>query len=113
MVSDLPLPDEKKLLIIYRVESGCLGPDGAQLVDRFCEFAQKKFASEHSGIIRWNILPRNSKTLPEIEYNVLGKKITHSQAERYLLFFDKNLGGLEGYLSESIAKYIEAFMSRS
>ncbi|MBR9867726.1 MAG: hypothetical protein GYB20_11135 [Oceanospirillales bacterium] len=112
MVNDLPLTEEKKLLVIYRVESGCLGPEGAQLVDAFCDFAQKKFDSVDSDIIRWTIVPRNSKTLPEIEYNVVGKKISHIQAIRYLAFFGQNLNGFEGNLSERIARYIEAFLSR-
>lgn len=112
MVNDLPLTEEKKLLVIYRVESGCLGPDGEQLVDAFCHFAQKKFDSVDSDIIRWVIVPRNSKTLPEIEYNVVGKKISHIQAIRYLAFFGQNLYGFEGNLSERIARYIEAFLSR-
>ncbi len=42
MNNSLPLPDEKKLLVTYRVESGCLGPEGECYVSSFCEFAQRK-----------------------------------------------------------------------
>lgn len=113
MVSGSPLAEGQKLIVIYRVESGCLGPDGKHLLDEFCDFAQLQMELQNSDIISWNIIPRNSKTLPEIEYNVVGKRISYSQAVRYLALFGKSLDGFESHLGEKIALLIESFMSRA
>ncbi|MDO6564301.1 hypothetical protein Q4488_12975 [Amphritea sp. 1_MG-2023] len=106
------MSEDKKLLVLYRVEPGCLGPQGDKWVSEFCRFAQRALQSQDSAMIRWNIVPRNSKTLPEIEYNVVGKRISYSQATRYLASFGKSLDGFEGRLGERIALFIEDFMSR-
>ena len=39
----------KKLTLVIRLESGCLGPKGADLIDDFCSVAQKEFDSLDSG----------------------------------------------------------------
>jgi len=109
---NLPLAEDRKLLVVYRVEPGCLGPEGKHVVAEFCRFAQGQIQSQDSDVIRWNIVPRNSKTLPEIEYNVVGKRISYSQAVRYLALFGKSLDRFEGHLGERIALFIEDFMSR-
>ncbi|WP_299199128.1 hypothetical protein [uncultured Amphritea sp.] len=108
----MPLSEEKKLLVIYRVEAGCLGPEGGSLVVAFCDFAQQSIQSLDSDLISWNIIPRNSKTDPEIEYNVVGKRISYAQATRYIELFGRTFDGFEAHLSERIAHYIEDFMNR-
>lgn len=112
MVSVSPLAEDKKLLVIYRVEPGCLGPDGKNLIDAFCRFVQLNSQLQDGSVIRLNIVPRNSKSLPEIEYNVVGKRLSYAQAVRYLALFGKSLDGFEGHLGERIALFIEDFMSR-
>lgn len=105
----LPLAENKKLTITYRVEPGCLGPDGASLIDEFCAYAQKAVESLDSDYMVWNIIPRNDKKLPEIQYNVLGKKMNYDQADKYLAIFNKSLDEFEGHLNDNLANLIEEF----
>ncbi|MFT5593938.1 MAG: hypothetical protein ACI8SR_002325 [Oceanicoccus sp.] len=110
MKSAAPLADEQKLSVIYRVEPGCLGPQGASLVDDFCRFAQSQLQIQNSNYINCMIVPRTDKASPEMQYNVVGKKINFSQAEKYLALFDKNLDEFEGHLSEQLTNLINQFM---
>lgn len=110
MKSAVPLTDEQKLSVIYRVEPGCLGPEGASLVDDFCRFAQSQLQSLDSDHINWLIVPRADKTSPEMQYNVVGKKMNFAQAEKYLALFDKSLDEFEGHLSERLTSLINEFM---
>ncbi len=106
------LPENQKLTVIYRVEPGCLGPEGANLVDAFCTFAQPRFESLGSDCIIWQIIPRKNKAAPEMQYNISDKRLNHAQAEKYLAVFGKNLDELEGYLVETFTSLINEFMGR-
>ena len=39
MKNILPLSQDKKLTVVVRVESGCLGPNGSKHVEEFCSVA--------------------------------------------------------------------------
>lgn len=112
MAASQPLSDEMKLTVIFRVEPGCLGPQGASSVDEFCLFAQNHVESLDSDYVVWSIIPRNDKTLPEVQYSVLGKKMNHSQAEKYLSLFEKSLDEFELHLDDRLAELIDKFMAR-
>jgi hypothetical protein len=111
MKNALPLPEAKKLAVTYRVESGCLGPQGGTHIAAFCDYAQKNIQSLDADYIAWNIVPRTKKTLPEMQYNVMGKKMNHAQAERYLAIFDKSLDEFEGHLVAKLTLFISDYMS--
>jgi len=91
MKIELPLTQEKKLTVIFRIEPGCLGPKGEEHVDKFCEFAQKKIDSVDADYVSWIIQSRHDKSLPEMEYKINNKKLNHEQAEKYLNLFKKEL----------------------
>lgn len=110
MKVSLPLPESKKLTVTYRVESGCLGPEGKSKIVDFCQFAQKELEPLDSDYVHWNIVPREDKSLPEMQYNVVGKKMNHAQAEKYLAHFGKSLDEFESHLCEKLAVLIDAFM---
>lgn len=110
MTSLKVLPDEKKLAVTYRVESGCLGPKGAELVSNFCQYAHQKIQTLDADYVSWNIIPRQDKTLPEMSYRVLGKAINHTQAEKYLSVFSKSLDDFECHLSDKLTQLINEFM---
>lgn len=112
MTTSLPLSGEMKLTVIFRVEPGCLGPQGASLVDEFCLFAQHHVESLDSDYVIWSIIPRNDKTLAEVQYSVRGKKMTHAQAEKYLSLFGKSLDEFESHLDDRLAELIDKFMAR-
>ncbi|MFT7561913.1 MAG: hypothetical protein ACI93R_003845 [Flavobacteriales bacterium] len=66
MKNSLPLPENKKLSVTYRVESGCLGPEGEARITEFCIFAQSELQSLDSDYVVWHIEPRADKLLPEM-----------------------------------------------
>lgn len=111
MKDKLPLPKEKKLFVTYRVEPGCLGPQGKTHIEAFCHYAQKEVESVDSDYVHWDITPRFDKSLDEIQYNVLNKNMTHVQAEKYLQIFGKSLDEFEGHLGDKLDELIELFMA--
>jgi hypothetical protein len=110
MKSALPLAESTKLSIIFRVEPGCLGPQGSSHISAFCHFAQSDLNSFYSNFIIWDIVPRNDKSLAEIEYGIAGKKITDPQAKKYLSMFDENLDDIECSLGDKLAVLIGHYM---
>lgn len=109
MAASSILNNEQKLTVTYRVEPGCLGPTGADLIEAFCRYAQSQLQTLDADYINWNIIPRFDKTLPELSYQVLGKRTTQQQAEKYLALFGKRLEDLEGHLIDSLAELISNF----
>ena len=73
MKNELPLTENRKLSVTYRVEAGCLGPDGVNYIADFCKFAQSALQTLDSDYIVWLIVHRKDKTLPETQYSVVGK----------------------------------------
>ena len=106
----LPLPQEQKLTVISRIEAGCLGPDGADHIEKFCLFAQKEFETVDADFVHWELVPRHDKSLPEMQYNVLNKNMDHDKADKYLQLFDKNLDEFEGHLHDKLAELIDQYL---
>lgn len=107
----LPLDNHKKLAVTYRVEAGCLGPDGLNYISEFCLFAQAALQISDSDYMVWNVIHREDKTLPEIEYGLLGKSVNSDKAEKYLSLFGKTVEDFESQISEHLATLIHQFMS--
>lgn len=107
----LPLHDDKKLAVTYRVEAGCLGPDGLNYISDFCNFAQSKLQTLDSDYIIWDIVHREDKTLPEMQYGLVGKIINAHKAENFLSVFGKTLDDFEYHLSDHLTTLIRQFMS--
>ena len=103
------LPEDKKLCFIYRLESGCLGPDGNVHINKFCVFAQKRVESIESNSIIWEILSRNDKSLPEMEYKINNKILSYGKAEKYLEILNINIGEIEDQFHEKISNLIEEY----
>jgi len=107
MKINLPLSQDQKLTVVFRVESGCLGPKGQDHVEEFCIFVQKEVESIDSDFVHWEIVPRHDKFLPEMQYKVNNKKLTHDKAAKYLEMFKKNLDAFEEHLHEKLALLID------
>ncbi|MCW8875588.1 MAG: hypothetical protein OQK04_14525 [Kangiellaceae bacterium] len=107
------LPKEKKLNVLYRVEPGCLGPDGPERIEDFCQFAEKEVEDLDADFVHWDIVPRFDKTLPEMEYKALQKRLTHEQAAKYLSVFEKDLDEFEEHLHEKLGVLIENYLGRT
>ncbi|MGI0119544.1 hypothetical protein [Zooshikella sp. RANM57] len=113
MTTQLPLPDEKKIVILIRVEPGCLGPEGKNHVEPFCIYMQRHVASVHSDFAIWKIRPRHDKQLPELEYFLLNKKLTAARVEKYLHVFNLDLPHFEDEIHELLDQQIEQFHTSS
>ena len=117
----MPTPTEidnnKKLLVTYRVEGGCLGPVGHTHIDKFCEYAQENIENSSSNFINLKIIPRHDKSLPEMQFNLLSKKVTYTQAEKYLSMFGLSLEDFECELSDQLTLllklYAEEFIDKA
>ncbi len=112
MNNALPLSEDKKLSVVYRVEPGCLGPQGKDYIAEFCSFAKKELLSFNSDFVVWQIVPRNDKSLPEMQFSLAGKMISPPQAERYLTIFDQSLDELECKLGDKLDTLIEQYLNR-
>lgn len=104
------LDDNKKLAVTYRIEGGCLGPVGHTHIDKFCEYAQDNIANPFANFIRLNLIPRHDKSLPEMQFNVLSKKVNHQQAEKYLSVFGQSLDAFECELSDELTRLINIYV---
>jgi len=112
MKNNSSLPQDKKLTVVCRIESGCLGPDGKDHIEAFCKFSQKEFESFNSDFVHWKIVPRHDKTLKEIQYSVNNKNLTADKTAKYLEIFEKNLDEFEEHLHDKIANLIDEYLGR-
>ena len=112
MSISLPLNNEQKLTVTYRIEPGCLGPQGSTYVDDFCQFAQEKVVDLDADFIHWNITPRSDKKLNEMEYSVNNKQLTHDKADWYLKLFNKSLDEFEEHIQDKCVALINQFFER-
>ena len=110
MKDKLPLPQNKKLKVVFRVEPGCLGPSGDQNVTPFCLYAEEQVATIDSDFVIWTIIPRFDKSRPEIEYKVGNKNLTHDKAAKYLNIFKKNLDEFEDHLNDKLTILIDEYL---
>lgn len=107
------LADDKKLCVIYRMEPGCLGPNGADHISDFCDFACKTLKSFNSHFVLWRVQPRNDKSLPEIEYRINNKILSRDKADRYLAIMGEVIEEFEIHIHEDMSDMIEDYFSRS
>lgn len=112
MKAVLPKLQGKKLTVTYRVEPGCLGPDGKDKIDEFCIYAQLQVLLLDLDYVNWNIIPRNDKSLPELEFDLDGKRMSDSQAERYFSLFGKSVDDFDASLSDELSIFIDGFLAR-
>ncbi len=111
MPSQTQTPSNNQLSIIYRLEPGCLGPDGTEKIDAFCQIAQQHFQQNTALHIGLQIEPRFDKSLPEMEFALSGKKLNREQAQKYLDLFSENLTSFENELADQLATDIDAFLA--
>lgn len=106
----LPLPENKKLTVEFRVEPGCLGPSGKDHIENFCQLAQNEIQLINSDFVHWVIIPRYDKSLAEMQYKINNKNLNHTQAAKYLQLFNKNLDEFEEQLNEKLSQLIEHYL---
>lgn len=112
MKAAMVVAQDSQLTVIYNVEPGCLGPEGESHVSKFCSFAQKEIEDIDVGFINWDIIPRTDVSLPEIQYKIANKKLSHEKAIKYFESFKRNLDEFEEAIHEKITYLIESYMGR-
>ena len=110
MKNNLQLPQDKKITVVIRVEPGCLGPDGSDHIEKYCNAAQIEIESIDSGFVNWEVIPRFDKSLPEIQYKAADKMLTHDQAAKYLELFNRKIDEFEDYANEKLAIQIDQYL---
>lgn len=110
MQAKLPLSQDQKLMVVCRVEPGCLGPEGKKHIREFCDYAQKQVETIDADFICWELVPRDDKSLPEMQYKIHNKKLTHDKAAKYLELFKKDLDVFEDHLHEKISHLVEEYL---
>ena len=104
-----PVPDEKILTLTFRVEPGCLGPDGISQIEDFCLFAQNHLSTVNSNFLLMKIIPRHDKSMPELQYQINNKTLSQNQVTKYLELFKKDTSSIEEDFQEEIAQLIEEY----
>jgi hypothetical protein len=104
------LPKEKKLHVLFRLEPGCLGPKGIDLIEGFCEFANSKISE--LPYASYLFVPRFDKTLPEWEYKINSLNLSNEKVESYLAIFSQVKSQFEEGLEEKVTEYIEVYLNR-
>jgi len=112
MKDNLPLPRDKKLTDLFRVEAGLLGPKGDEHVEAFSKFAENELMSLDSDYIHWEIVPRYDKSIPEMEYMINGKRLSHDKAAKYLEVFGQDLDEFELHLAKNLTRLVDEFLGR-
>lgn len=100
------------LEVIYRVEPGCLGPQGAEHIEDFCKFSQPLVTSHTAGFMRWILVPRFDKSLPEMQCTLAGRSLNPAQATRYFALYQANADDLEAELNEQLTLLIDQYFGR-
>jgi hypothetical protein len=106
----MQVSDEKKIHLMYRVEPGCLGPEGVDHIEDFCRFANKHIKSPYYG--QFVFLPRYDKQKSERQYSVNSRNLSQVQAKAYLNHFEIHIDNFEEQLDELIAKSIDLYFKR-
>lgn len=104
-----PIPENKILTLVYRVEPGCLGPEGISQIEDFCQFAQSNISTASHDFLSMKIIPRYDKTISELQYQINQKILSQDQVVKYLSIFKQDISSIEDGFLEEIANLIEKY----
>ena len=106
------LAEDKKLTVIFRVEPGCLGPEGLSHVDKFCIQALLQLQRIHPEFLKWQVVPRHDKSLAEMDFAINGKVLSRDQAKRYLEYLKQDIDAFEMNVFDRIPELIDQYFGR-
>ncbi|MDO2947505.1 hypothetical protein [Aeromonas simiae] len=104
----MPLP---KLTLLFRIEPGCLGPDGPQHIAPFCTLAMQLFPRLEPDRVQWQIVPRHDKRLDELEFHLASRRLSEEQASQYLAQTGVSLPQLRERIDETLARLVERYLA--
>lgn len=106
----MPMP--KKLSVLCRVEPGCLGPDGREHIEAFCNLAQQAMKHFAVDLVTWTLVPRYDKTLPEMEYSIDNKWLSRAQVSIYFNTLGQDLDTFEEAFNDKLTAFINLYLAR-
>lgn len=106
----MKISDEKKIRLMYRVEPGCLGPEGVNHIEDFCRYANKHIKSPYYA--QFLFLPRHDKQKAERQYSVKNRNLSQAQAKVYFEHIDIEIEEFEEQLDELLSKTIDIYFKR-
>lgn len=113
MAIQRPLSASQKLQVIFRLEAGCLGPNGADLINDFCHYAQLKIGELDADFIIWKLIPRDDKSLPEMQYKLNSKILPADKTQRFLAIFNRDLHSFEDKVHNLVADLIDDYLNQA
>lgn len=104
---------DTNLVILCRLEPGCLGPDGVDHIETFCRVAQKALTTHEADVCHWILEPRFDKGLEEFQYSLAGKSLTREQAQKYLALAHREWGPFEEKFEDKLTQLINLYLARN
>ncbi len=101
-----------QLEAVYRLEPGCLGPDGAQYIEEFCQFAQPLVSAHAPAFMRWVLTPRFDKSLPELQFRLGSRNLSEDQADRLCSTYQTDTDTLVEELNHHLMLLIDQYFGR-
>ena len=86
-----------------------MGPAGIDHIQEFCAFAQAHVETLHADFVKWEIVARMNKKLPEMQFSIGGKNLSQDQAAKYLTLFGQSLDDFEESLHDKLAFLVDEF----
>ncbi|KZN45499.1 hypothetical protein [Pseudoalteromonas luteoviolacea] len=97
-----------QVCIQLRLEPGCMGPQGKDHIETFCQKENTSPWQNHFAIV--SVVPRYDKTLPEWEYRLKNKLLKAEQANRVVEMHNTSKADLEEEIETHIAHEIDRYM---
>jgi hypothetical protein len=101
-----------KVVILFRLEPGCLGPDGADHIETFCHVAERALVNLNADVCHWFLAPRLDKSLTEIQYSLAGKVLSRDKAVKFIDSFEQNLDEIEARFEDKLTQLINQYIAR-
>ncbi len=106
----MPLPDNRKLNIIFSLDKSCLGPEDDEPIEAFCLYAMKKVKLGSGNWVNWSVTPKTDSLTKEVSYDIDGKRLLPAQAAQYVERLGGNLKDLEMDFFSKIARLIDLYL---
>ena len=112
LINNVREANTKKLVILFRLEPGCLGPDGVNHIDTFCHVAEQALTNLNADVCHWFLTPRFDKNLNEIQYSVAGKVLSRDKAVKFISSFNQNFDEIEERFEDKLTQLINQYIAR-
>ena len=102
--------DNVRVTVLYRVEPGCLGPEGKFFIEDFCAYANDTFMNVQQEHVNWLFVPRHDKSLAEIQYQYRERNLSREMAKKLFSIKAIDIDDFEDRLNDQIPEMIDKFL---